>query len=373
LKRWAIAAAGIIGLLAKSASADTPPNVWDLAKNPNAYQQWREHVRLSQSVELLDELKEIGGRISETHRAAALATAQTALDEAVAPKTPWLVYDEAAITMHRAFILNSQKEWHKAIALLEPITKSFDGTLFGQEVWLKLAECYVRVERTPDEIRAYDQVIARSIVPEGTITPLLNQGEAYMRAGDAEAAVPQFREVYRLAGMSPTGNEVGVLAEWDLALALDRSGDEHGALAAAKTATHMDARCTAVTKAHKEVVTTKCSVGATLDNGDEVAFLLLPQGLFPVAEENDSVYFVPTYERAWYMALGRQALAIDAQSAREAADHWKLAETEMMNYVSEASLHGGDKWLDLAKKRLDTIRRRRGEADKRAGVTRLDL
>ena len=364
-----LAAAALIvgaGLLAKSAWADTPPNVWDLAKNPNAYQQWREHLRLSQSVEMLDELKEIGGRTNELHRAAALATAQTALDESVAPKTPWLLYDQAAITMARAGILKSPKEWQKAVELLEPLTKSFDGTLFGQEVWLKLAECYVQVERTPDEIRAYDEVIARAVVPEATITPLLNQGEAYMRAGEVVAAVPQFREVYRLAGMSPTGNEVGVLAQWDLALALDRSGDERGAINAAKTATHMDARCLAITKMHMAMITTTCS-------GDDVAFVVVPQGLFPVSEQNDAVYFVPSYERAWYLALGREALALDAQSPKDAADHWKWAETEMMDYVSKATLHGGDKWLDLAKKRLDTIRKHRLDADRRAGVTRLDL
>ena len=185
-----------------------------------------------------------------------------------------------------------------AIELLEPLTKSFDGTLFGQEVWLKLAECYVQVERTPDEIRAYDEVIARAVVPEGTITPLLNQGEAYMRAGEVDAAVPQFREVYRLAGMSPTGNEVGVLAQWDLALALDRSGDEHGAIAAAKTATQMDARCLVVTKLSKRGPTTKCTVGDDLGKDEEgrddaVAYVDLPQGLFPVSKDNPTVYFVP--------------------------------------------------------------------------------
>jgi tetratricopeptide (TPR) repeat protein len=360
------AAAAIIALLSRSAAADTPPNVWDLAKNPNAYQQWREHVRLEQSVEMLDELKEIGGRTNETHRPVALATAQTALDESVAPKTPSLLFDEAAITMHRASILKSPKEWGRAITLLEPLTKAFEGTLFAQELWLKLAECYVQVERTPDEIRAYDQVIARAVVPEATITPLLNQGEAYMRGGEVDTAVTQFREVYRLAGMSPTGNEVGVLAQWDLALALDRSGDERGAIAAARTATRMDARCLAISKLHTAIITTSCG-------GDDIAFTIVPQGLFPVSEENDSVYFVPAYERAWYLALGREALALDATKPRDVAEHWKWAETEMMTYVSQATVHGSDKWLDLAKKRLDTIRKHRAEADKRAGITRLDL
>jgi hypothetical protein len=188
-----------------------------------------------------------------------------------------------------------------------------------------------------------------------------------MRNGNIDEAVTQFREVYRLAGMSPTGNEVGVLAQWDLALALDRSGDESGAIAAARTATRMDARCLAISKLHTVMLQSTC-------NQDDVAFVIVPSGLFPISEENDAVYFVPPYERAWYLALGREALALDASKPRDAAEHWKWAETQMMTYVNQATVHGGDKWLDLAKKRLDAIRKRRADADKRAGiaVTRLD-
>jgi hypothetical protein len=70
--------------------------------------------------------------------------------------------------------------------------------------------------------------------------------------------------------------------------------------------------------------------------------------------------------------LAREALAEGAASPKEAAEQWKWAETEMMTYVSQATIHGSDKWLDLAKKRLDTIRKRRAEADKRAGITHSD-
>jgi hypothetical protein len=370
-------AAAIIGLFARTASAETPPNIWDLGKNPNAYQQWREHLRLSQSVEMLDYLKVRSGDTKLIHYPTALAVAQRALDESVAPKTPWLRYDEASIRMHRAFVLGTRTEWQTTVALFEPLTKAFDGTMFAAEVWAKVAECYVQTERPADEIRAYDEVLSRTTDPEDTITPLLNQGEAYMRVGEVDVAVQQFRDVYRLAGMSPTGNEVGVFAAWDLALALDRSGDESGAVNAAKSATHMDGRCIVVTKGHYKAVTTMCKVGDALerDDGtkDEVAYVDLPKGLFSVAKENPHVYFVPEYERAWYLALGREAIALDAPSPKEAADQWKWAETEMMTYVSEATLHTGDKWLDLAKKRLDSIRKHRLEADKRAGLTRLDL
>ena len=378
MKRFA--AAALIGLLAKSASADTPPNVWDLAKNPNAYQQWRDHVRLSQHIELLDTYREIGGDTKADMTPAAVTRAVLALDEVKAPKDPWLKFDEAMIEMHRASLFeetaltlhrppprDTKEHWSRAIELLEPLAKTFEGAFFARDVWLKLAECYVHVERTTDEIRAYDEVITRVLGPESTMTPLLNQAEAYMRDGNVDQAIPQFREVYKLSGTSPIGNEIGVLAQWDLAVALDRGGDVQGGLAAARTAKNMDGRCLAFTTRHTLVRTTGCT-------GDDIAVIVVPAGLYPISEQNkDEVYFVPSYERAWYLALGRQALALDAASPKEAAEHWKRAETEMMDYVSQATLHGGDKWLDIARKRLDTIRKHRLEADKRAGITRLDL
>ncbi len=229
--------------------------------------------------------------------------------------------------MYRADVLGSAKEYDVAIALLEPLAKEFEGTLFAAEIWQKLAECYVRVERTPDEIRAYDEVIKRAVVAEGTATPMLNQAEAYMRNGEVDVAVSQFREVYRLAGMMTSGNELGVLAQWDLAVALDRSGDVRGAISAARAAVHMDARCLAVSTMHTVKIYASCKDA-------DIAFVLVPAGLFPVSEENDSVYFVPKYERSWYLALGREALALDGDKPREIAENWKRAETEMMSYMT---------------------------------------
>jgi tetratricopeptide (TPR) repeat protein len=348
--------------LAGTARADTPPNIWDLAKHPEAFEQRREHLKLEENIELLDELKELGGRTRDAFRAAALAGAQSVLEDSTAPKDKWLRYDEAVVALYRADVLGSAREYDRAIALLEPLAKEFEGTLFAAEIWQKLAECYVRVERTPDEIRAYDEVIKRAVVAEATATPMLNQAEAYMRNGEVDVAVSQFREVYRLAGTMTSGNELGVLAQWDLAVALDRSGDVRGAISAARAAVHMDARCLAVSTMHT------VKIYATCKDAD-IAFVLVPSGLFPVSEENDSVYFVPKYERSWYLALGREALALDGDKPREIAENWKRAETEMMTYMSAAAQHGGDKWVDLARKRLDDIRKHRVEADKRAGAS----
>ncbi len=355
-----------IGALGSTARADTPPNIWDLAKNPDAFEQRREHLRLEENLELLDTLKEIGGRTRDAFRAAALAGAQNVLDDAKAPKDKWLRSDEAMVAMYRADIVGSMKEYERAIELLEPLAKEFDGTLFAAEIWQKLAECYVRVERTSDEIRAYDEVIKRSVVAEGAATPLLNQSEAYMRNGEVDVAVTQLREVYRLAGTMPNGNELGLLAQWDLAVALDRSGDVRGAIAAARSAVHMDARCLAVSSMHTVKLYPSCK-------DSDIAFVLVPSGLWPISEEAEEmehmVYFVPKYERKWYLALGREALALDGDKPREIAENWKRAETEMMTYMTSAAQHGGDKWIDLAKKRLDEIRKHRALAEKRAGVS----
>ncbi len=86
---------------------------------------------------------------------------------------------------------------------------------------------------------------------------------------------------------------------------------------------------------------------------------------------NPGVYFVPDYEREWYTALSDAALALNEQDKpRAVALLWRDAEKHMAAYVRGAEGHvGGDKWLDVARKRLEALGKRREEADKRAGVT----
>ena len=64
-----------------------------------------------------------------------------------------------------------------------------------------------------------------------------------MRLGRVDDALATFREVLRLCGELPNTPSVGstyVLALWDVAVALDRSGDPRGALETAAKASRVD-------------------------------------------------------------------------------------------------------------------------------------
>ncbi len=296
--------------------------MWDLAKNPDAFAQRRQHLAIERHIDLYDELDGEVSLIARASSADAKEAARSLTDAWHGPKDEWLKFDDAWVAMRR-------EDYARAVAILEPLTKQVSGTMFAQEVWMKLAESYVRLERTKDEIHAYDEVLARSMTDGQRATPLMNQGEALMRDGDANAALEQFREVARLT----TAADIGLLVQWDIALALDRSGDFGGALQASLTAVRMS----------------------------KAAVLVL----LPI---NTLVYFVPAYERDWYLALAEAALALDATKPRTVAEHWKKSETYMMDYVISATRAPNDKWLELARKRLDEIRKRRAEAEKRPGA-----
>jgi tetratricopeptide (TPR) repeat protein len=348
-----------VALTATSARADTPPNIWDLAKNPNAYDQYARHLQIEREIDLVSELTADPQDIAKLQIPLSIDHARTIIEEE-GPKDVWLRFDEGWVLMKR-------EQWAQAIPILEEVAKELASKPFSQEVWERLAECYVRVERTDDEIRAYDEVLARAATDTERITPLLNQGEALMRSGAIDTAVEQFREVLRLSAAQVNASSVYTLAQWDLAVALDRSGDPRAGLDAARAAVRLDGR-------YIGVVGGRVVLSSTPD--PHVTLYIVPPGLYAISEQNEEVYFVPNYERDWYLALGYEALALEAGVSSSLA-HWRDAETHMMTYITQATLHAADThkpdtWLDLGQKRLDDIRRRRANAQKQAGPVARD-
>jgi tetratricopeptide (TPR) repeat protein len=320
-----VSACAATTLIATSARADTPPNLWDAAKNPDALDQHRQHVEIERRIDLSDELEGDPLRIIEKQSAEDAARMLTEVWHG--PKDAWLEFDDAWVAMKRG-------DFARAVTILEPLSKSFGTSMFSQEVWQKLAECYVNLERTNDEIHAYDEVLARSMNESQRVTPLMNQGEAIMRSGDANAALAQFREVAGLVNRVTNPSDISMLVQWDIAIALDRSGDFRGALEASVAAVRMS----------------------------KYAVLVISP-LYP------GVYFVPRYERDWYTALADAGLALNEQDKPSAvALLWTDAEKHMRAYVNGAAAHGDDKWLDLARTRLETYGKRREDAQKRAGL-----
>jgi hypothetical protein len=96
------------------------------------------------------------------------------------------------------------------------------------------------------------------------------------------------------------------------------------------------------------------------------------------------VFFVPAWEREWYLALGEAAVASDTPDPRVAATGWAEAERHWSTYLTRATeaargtgipsdaSDGRDgvaaRWNAMAKLRRDYAHRARLAAEKRAGA-----
>ena len=155
--------------------------------------------------------------------------------------------------------------------------------------------------------------------------------EAEMRRGDLPAAIKGYEDAIRMAQEIRTQSSVAsyVLAIWGLSVALDRYGDESGALREAKRAVSHD-------------------------------------GKLAIISDEENVFFVPEYERDYYKGLGEIAIATDATTARERVQHLERAERRFSAYVRGAldtwtppigqTDLKEDRWLGRAKKHVLLIR-----------------
>jgi tetratricopeptide (TPR) repeat protein len=200
-----------------------------------------------------------------------------------------------------------------------------------------LVYAYAKLDRPQEELATWRRYIPRLVDDRIRASAMMNMGEAQMRLGRIDEALATFREVVRLCGELPNTPSVGstyVLALWDVAVALDRSGDPRGALETAAKAGHIDLG------------------GRT--------------GKYLISRDPD-VFFVPEWERLWYLALGAAADAREASDPRDALTLWSAAERSLAQYVERATAAGGkDPWLPIARIRLERARAEKQQADKRA-------
>jgi len=84
-------------------------------------------------------------------------------------------------------------------------------------------------------------------------------------------------------------------------------------------------------------------------------------------QNQDEVFFVPEWERSWYLALGFAAGASTAHDPRVAAMSWAEAERLWQGYIDSATAAGGkDLWLPIARARRDHAKAEVLAAQKRA-------
>jgi tetratricopeptide (TPR) repeat protein len=326
---WACAAA--------TARADTPPSSWDAARDPAVRDRWAIHVRVERLMHPAEteEGTPFGAERDEELRLEAARAILEAADVEHGPD-PRLrfdlghVYEQLATDQHRT-------DLHlRAIQLLEPALTASSDTPGVGEALASLVYAYAKLDRPRDELAAWKRYIPRLLDDRERITPLMNMGEAQMRLHKLDDALATFRQAIELCESLPNSSGVNstyALSLWDLALALDRSGDREAAVRTAAKARNWT---------WVEYV------------GFGPAQALRSVTGWDVIQDQQNVFFVPEWDREWYLALGEVAAATQAGDPREAARSWASAEGHWDAYVTRATKAGArDPWLATARLRRE--------------------
>jgi tetratricopeptide (TPR) repeat protein len=332
------------------ARADTPPSSWDLARDPSLRDRWALHVRVERLMHPAetDEAMPIApGEQDEELRFDAARGLLEAAD--VAHGTDRRLRFDLGRVYEQLATLQRRPDLHRrAVELLEPALAQPADAPGDAEALEALVYAYAKLDRPRDELAAWKRYIPGLLDDRERIAPLMNMGEAQMRLGRLDDALATFRQTIDLCESLPNSSGVNstyALALWDLALALDRSGDPATAIETARKAR----RWTWV-----ELV------------GFGPAQALRTVSGWDVIRDERSVFFVPEWDREWYLALGEAAEARQAGDARAAAASWASAERHWDEYVSRATAGGGhDAWVPIAR-----LRRARAQAAHAEAATR---
>ncbi|CAN5915196.1 hypothetical protein BH11MYX4_BH11MYX4_54340 [soil metagenome] len=323
--RSALAVAALVAcaLAPSLAHADTPPSVWDRAKDPTLTESYRLHVEVQRRLAVLDRPDPPRYDLADSQ----LRTVRVLLERynAGASKDPRLRFD-------LGLVYSELEEYDKAAKVLTSVLADFPDHPSAERGWLRLAMACGHTGDHDCEQKAYGQVLREATDEISRATPTLNLAETEMHLGNLREAIEGYREALRIAGRVPM-RETAPLAVWGLAVALDRSGDRPGAEKEARFARELER-----------------SMG--LPN------LLHTRGVF----------FVPSYEVHWYDALGASAQARQATTPLEIVRLWRSAEQSFASYVRFAGIaKEKDRWLELAKLRLAATRAEREKAEKKYG------
>jgi tetratricopeptide (TPR) repeat protein len=347
-------------LATANAAADTSPSTWDLAKDPALRGRWYLHTRVERILDLPELYVRSAASDASPERMAALRLlqehwlekARAMLEDADAAHSadPRLVFD-LGLVYERLAALERRNDLHrKVVEVLQPALAAFLDHPASLPALSALVYALAKLNRPREELAAWQRFVPRLLDDRSRIVPLMNMGEAQMRLGLLDDALATFRQVLSLCEALPNGSNVNstyALTLWDLAVALDRSADAAEAL---RTATRAKAW------AWYEVV------GA----GPARAVTVRVTG-WDIIHDEDNVFFVPDWEREWYLALGEAAAAAAANDPRDEAHFWAAAEHHWEIYLAHSAAAGeSDRWAPIARARLGRARAVRLDAEKRA-------
>jgi tetratricopeptide (TPR) repeat protein len=348
--RWLLIVVAAAAILATASVvwADTPPGLWDFAKDPAERERWSLHVRVERLLHapMSDDVTALEQRRDGELR---LETARAMLEQADAEHSPdvRLRFDLGVVYEQLATAQGRDDLHRRVVDILAPALEAAPDDPSATEALESLVYAYAKLNRPRDELDTWRRYLGRLADQSVHVaSSMMNMGEAQMRLGQLEEAIGTFRNVLQICttlSNSSARNATYALTLWDLAVALDRAGDPRSALDTAAQA--------------KEL---RWKEQGPLGQARDVT------GWDAIRDER-SVFFVPDWERQWYLALGFAAAARDERDAVAAVKLWSAAEAHWDTYVTRAMASGNDdRWLVIARVRRDRARADRGNAEKRA-------
>lgn len=304
-------------VLSQVARADTPPTIWSRVSDPGAKGRWALHLEVRK---LLDESRRsmgIGAAFPS------LAEFQVGNARDLLERAAVMEGDDPVLLFDLGTACERLERHERAIVALRRGLALAPTHPAAPEAWLTLALALAKLDRPDEERSAYVAFLEQSTEPQGRGVALYNFAEAEMRLGRLPEAIRGYREAMgQGTGTNRTSGDTYVLALWGLAVALDRYGDTSAAEREAERA------------------------AVQLDPWDHII------------DNRDNVFFVPAYERNWYLALGAAARARAAGSdVRAALRYAQKAESHWTEYVLRATAK--DRWKSIAERHLAAAKRER--------------
>lgn len=199
----------------------------------------------------------------------------------------------------------------EAIAAFEAL-RALDPDFEAETVAFELGVLHTHEGHLERAAAEYERALEVSLEPAMASVTHANLADVRMMAGDLEAAVRHYERAIRIAERNPYGDQARslALAHWGRAVALDRLGDQRGALESAQRALSV--------------------YGGSMD-----------------VLRSPGVFFEPAAEIHYYEGLGHMALAERAEPA-ERAGHLRRARASWRQYL--ALSRDPDPWRTLAER-----------------------
>jgi tetratricopeptide (TPR) repeat protein len=330
--------------------AETPPSSWQIAREPRARARWELHMRVQELMHpaRVDDASWMDERAAQDRR---LEDARQLLEGADVTHgaDARLIFDLGMVYEQLATLEHDTTLHRKVVETLAPAVARFADDPAVPQALDALVYAYAKLDRPQEELATWREYIQHLLDDRARLAPMMNMGEAEMRLGLLEEAVDTFRATLDLCQSLPNSsfaNSTYALTLWDMSVALDRSGDPAGAVQTAAKA--------------RGWTWARALTGRKVTGWDEI-------------NDDEEVFFVPEWEREWYLALGETASATSASDPHDAAMLWAKAERHWDEYLTRASAEALrdtagralDRWVAVARRRRDHAHSARLAAERR--------